>query len=76
MGTRLLSSIPLGQLGQGVLRRDYEACAIVGLVVDLAATDAQRLPEQGKTVVEGITLPRLAVAPAVAALPLVLAVVT
>jgi len=45
-------------------------------VVDLAAADAQRLPERGETVVEGITLPRLAVAPAVAALPLVLAVVT
>ena len=62
--------------GVGILRRDHDACGVVGLVVDLAATDAQRLPEQGKTVVEGITLPRLAVAPAVAALPLVLAVVT
>src|SRR6516165_514315 len=62
--------------GVGILRRDHEACGVVGLVVDLAATDGQRLPEQGKTVVEGITLPRLAVAPAVAALPLVLAVVT
>ena len=62
--------------GVGILRRDHDACGVVGLVVDLAATDAQRLPDQGKTVVEGITLPRLAVAPAVAALPLVLAVVT
>jgi HPr kinase/phosphorylase len=62
--------------GVGILRRDYEACAVVGLVVDLAATDAERLPERSETVVEGIAIPRLAVAPAVAALPLVLAVVT
>jgi hypothetical protein len=26
--------------GVGILRRDYEACAVVGLVVDLAAADA------------------------------------
>lgn len=62
--------------GVGILRRDHEACAVVGLVVDLAATEAARLPERGETVVEGIVIPRLAVAPAVAALPLVLAVVT
>jgi HPr kinase/phosphorylase len=62
--------------GVGILRRDHEPCAVVGLVVDLAAADAQRLPERGETVVEGIALPRLAVAPVVAALPLVLAVVT
>ena len=62
--------------GVGIVRRDHEACAVVGLVVDLAATDAERLPERGETTVEGIPIPRLAVAPAVAALPLVLAVVT
>jgi serine kinase of HPr protein (carbohydrate metabolism regulator) len=62
--------------GVGILRRDHEACAVVGLVVDLAATDAERLPERSEIVVEGVTIPRLAVAPAVAALPLVLAVVT
>ena len=62
--------------GLGILRSDYEPCAVVGLVVDLAATDAQRLPERDTTVAEGITMPRLAVAPAIAALPLVLAVVT
>jgi hypothetical protein len=45
-------------------------------VVDLAATDAGRLPERDQTVVEGLSIPRLAVAPAVAALPLVLAMVT
>jgi HPr kinase/phosphorylase len=62
--------------GVGILRRDYEACAVVGLAVDLAAADAERLPEGDQTVVEGIAIPRLAVAPAVAALPLVLAMVT
>jgi serine kinase of HPr protein (carbohydrate metabolism regulator) len=62
--------------GVGILRRDHEPCAVVGLVVDLAAAHAERLPERGDTVVEGIAIPRLAVAPAVAALPLVMAVVT
>ena len=62
--------------GVGILRRDHEPCAVVGLVVDLGAADAERLPERGETVVEGIAIPRLAVAPAVAALPLVMAVVT
>ena len=62
--------------GVGILRRDHEPCAVVGLVVDLATADAERLPERREIVVEGIPIPRLAVAPAVAALPLVLAVVT
>lgn len=62
--------------GVGILRRDHEACAVVRLVIDLAAADAERLPLEGETVVEGVTLPRLAVAPGVAALPLVLAMVT
>jgi serine kinase of HPr protein (carbohydrate metabolism regulator) len=62
--------------GVGIVRRNHEACAVVGLVVDLAATDAERLPEGGETTVEGIPIPRLAVAPAVGALPLVLAVIT
>jgi serine kinase of HPr protein (carbohydrate metabolism regulator) len=62
--------------GVGILRRDHEPCAVVGLVVDLAAADAERLPGGGKAIVEAIAMPRLAVAPGVAALPLVLAVVT
>ena len=62
--------------GVGILRRDHEPCAVVGLVVDLAAMDAERLPEGGQTILEGIAIPRLAVAPGIAALPLVLAVVT
>ncbi len=62
--------------GLGSLRREHEACAVVGLVVDLGAADAERLPERDQIVVEGITIPRLAVAPDATALPLVLAVVT
>jgi serine kinase of HPr protein (carbohydrate metabolism regulator) len=62
--------------GIGIMRRDHEPCAVVGLVVDLAAMDAERLPEDGQTILEGIAIPRLAVAPGVAALPLILAVVT
>jgi serine kinase of HPr protein (carbohydrate metabolism regulator) len=63
--------------GVGILRREHEPCAVVGLVVDLAVADAERLPDPGKTVVlQQVTLPRLAVAPAVPALPVVLAMIT
>jgi serine kinase of HPr protein (carbohydrate metabolism regulator) len=49
--------------GIGIRRLDHEALAIVGLVVDLAAEDAERLPIAGDTVIRGIPLPRLAIAP-------------
>ena len=63
--------------GIGILRCDHEPCAVVGLVVDLAVADTERLPKREETVVlEEVTLPRLAVAPAVAALPMMLAIVT
>jgi serine kinase of HPr protein (carbohydrate metabolism regulator) len=62
--------------GAGILRLDYEPCAVVGLVVDLADADAERLPESRQVVVEGITLPRLGVATGAAALPPVLALLT
>lgn len=64
--------------GVGLLRLPHEACAVVGLVVDLAAADAERLPEAGRreTRIEGIVLPRLAVAADAAALPMVLAFLT
>jgi HPr kinase/phosphorylase len=63
--------------GVGILRLDHEPRAIVGLVVDLNA-DAERLPQADKrqTELEGITLPRLAVAAGAAALPAVLALLT
>ena len=64
--------------GIGLLRLAYEASAVVGLVVDLAAGDAARLPDTGRrtTQIEGIALPRLAVAADMAALPAVLALLT
>jgi serine kinase of HPr protein (carbohydrate metabolism regulator) len=62
--------------GAGIRRLDYEPCAVVGLVVDLNAGDAARLPEKTRIEIEGIDLPRLAVAPGVAALPVVLALLT
>ena len=49
--------------GVGIRRLDYEEAAIVGLVVDLEAEDAERLPQPGETVITGVKLPRLAVAP-------------
>jgi len=48
--------------GLGLRRLPYEPVAVVGLVVDLAAADAQRLPETSNSVIEGIEVPRLAVA--------------
>jgi HPr kinase/phosphorylase len=62
--------------GVGILRRDHEPCAVVGLVVDLDAADAERLPEATDFVMAGIAVPRLGVAPGAAALPAVMAVVT
>jgi HPr kinase/phosphorylase len=61
--------------GLGIRRLAYEPVAAVGLVVDLAAEDAARLPapEASKTAISGVSLPRLGVAAGQAALPLVLA---
>ncbi|MBI2716287.1 MAG: serine kinase [Rhizobiales bacterium] len=61
--------------GLGIRQMAFEPVAVVGLVIDLAATDAARLPDTkaATTVIEGATLPRLAVAAGMAALPLVLA---
>jgi len=60
--------------GVGLIRLDHEPSAVVGLVVDLAAADAERLPEpeQRRIEIDGIVLPRLAVAAGAAALPAVL----
>ena len=61
--------------GLGIRRVPYEAIAAVGLVVDLGADDAERLPAPESTVAEiaGVALPRLAVAAQVPQLPLVIA---
>jgi HPr kinase/phosphorylase len=55
--------------GLGIRRLPYESVAVIGLVVDLAAADAQRLPgpDQMRVTVAGIALARLAVAPGEAA---------
>jgi HPr kinase/phosphorylase len=61
--------------GVGLRRIAHEPSAVVGLVVDLAAAEAQRLPDAAERITDvgGIKLPRLAVASGAAALPAVLA---
>jgi HPr kinase/phosphorylase len=51
--------------GLGIRRLPFEPVAAVGLVVDLGAADAARLPlpESAATEVAGVSLPRLGVAP-------------
>ncbi|HET7848923.1 MAG TPA: HPr kinase/phosphatase C-terminal domain-containing protein [Pseudolabrys sp.] len=81
LGERLLArpSASLAGLieirGLGIRRVPYEAVAAVGLVIDLAAADAERLPrpKAAETVVDGVRLPRLAVAAGIEPLPMVLA---
>jgi len=60
--------------GLGIRRLPFEPLAVVGLVVDLRSAEGERLPPAAlSTVVEGIPLPRLAVAADVDPLPMVLA---
>ncbi|NWG23414.1 MAG: serine kinase [Pseudorhodoplanes sp.] len=61
--------------GYGLCALPFEPAAVVGLIVDLAAPDALRLPEsdQRSAALAGIELARLAVAPAIDPVPLVLA---
>ena len=63
--------------GTGLLRLPYEPCAVIGLVVDLGE-DSNRLPapEQRQALIDGISLPRLAVASGVPPLPAVTALLT
>ena len=60
--------------GLGIRRCDFTAEADVALVVDLAASDAERLPppERLKTLISGVELPRIPVAAGENPLPLVL----
>jgi HPr kinase/phosphorylase len=64
--------------GLGIRRCEFAAEAIVGLVVDLAAGDAERLPppEALQTRISGIKIPRIPVGIGYAALPLVIAALT
>jgi serine kinase of HPr protein (carbohydrate metabolism regulator) len=61
--------------GLGIRRLPYEPVAVVGLVVDLAAPDGERLPAPAseRVTIDGIELARLAVAAGADPLPLVLA---
>jgi HPr kinase/phosphorylase len=63
--------------GLGIVRVPYEPAAVVGLVVDLGV-DRERLPDEQERHVElqGVRLPRLAVAVGDAALPAILALLT
>ena len=64
--------------GLGIRRCDFVREAIVGLVVDLMAADAQRLPppEALTLAILGVKLPRLPVTPGHFPLPLIVAQLT
>ncbi|THD59991.1 MAG: serine kinase [Bradyrhizobium sp.] len=64
--------------GLGIRRCDFAGEAIVGLVVDLDAPDAERLPppEALAARIDGIEIPRIPVGAGHAALPLVIAALT
>lgn len=59
--------------GLGIRRVPYEPVAVVSLVVDLAADDSPRLPDEDMVTIEGVMLPRLAVPVGEDPLPLVAA---
>ena len=64
--------------GLGIRRCDFTEEAIVGLVVDLSAADAERLPPPDAllTRISGVKIPRIPVEAGFAALPLVVAALT
>lgn len=51
--------------GLGIRHMPHEPLAVVGLVVDLAAGGAERLPAPETTNIAGITLPQLAFGPGI-----------
>jgi HPr kinase/phosphorylase len=61
--------------GLGIRRLDHEPVAVVGLVVDLAVPEAERLPATAATevAISSIILPRLAMGPGSDPMPAVLA---
>jgi len=60
--------------GLGIRRLDHEPVAAVGFIIDLAAGDAERVPPTGaEAILQGIALPRLAIAPGADPLPVLLA---
>lgn len=64
--------------GLGIRRCDFAGEAVVGLVVDLAAADAERLPppEALEARLNGVLLPRIPVGTRYQPLPLVVAALT
>ena len=64
--------------GLGIRRCDFVEHATVGLVVDLDAVDAERLPpdESLKTCILGVEIPRIPVGRDYSPLPLVVALLT
>ncbi len=64
--------------GIGMFRLPHEPLAIASLVVDLDSDDMQRMPEipETQTLIEGVRLPRLAVAPGDDPFPMVVAALT
>jgi HPr kinase/phosphorylase len=64
--------------GLGIRRCDFVEQAIVGLVVDLSAADAERLPASGAlfTSIDGVMIPRIPTDSAFQPLPLVVAALT
>ena len=64
--------------GLGIRRCDFAQEAIVGLVVDLCADDAERLPpsEALETRIHGVGIPRIPVGLGYTAIPLVIAALT
>jgi HPr kinase/phosphorylase len=64
--------------GLGIRRCDFTEEAVVGLVVDLSATDAERLPPPESLLIRlnGVEIPRIPVGSACSALPLVVAALT
>lgn len=64
--------------GLGIRRSDFVAEAPVGLVVDLDASDAERLPPANalQATILGVELARIPVAPAFSPLPMTIAALT
>jgi HPr kinase/phosphorylase len=64
--------------GLGIRRCDYVEQAVVGLIVDLAATDAARMPspEALQTCISGVIIPRLPISSDYSPLPIVIAALT
>ena len=62
--------------GLGIRGAGCEPIAVAGLVVDLAAADAARMPESGTVELCGVSLPRLPIGADIEPLPILLAALT